>query len=523
MPRSFATTRRVISSWKFFRIALLLSTILLVVGRHDLPAQTIDWARVHTLTLKGIHQLYNMDLDKSLETFRQVSLMAPADPRGHFFEAMVAFWKFSLLGKQDEYDHFLALSDTVIDVCDAVLDRDDNNALAHFFLGGIYGYRGMASRSQGSMVRAVLDGRKGYIHLQDAVRINPTLYDAQMGLGIFEYLIAKAPHSLAWLLTTIGFPGNIDEGLAALQLAAEKGTYAATEAKFFLGLFLFNEHREADAFKYMNDLTTEYPENILFVLNEATMYRRRGNLDSALALSNRAMAINATRSVHYGEEFGYSTLASVQFALNDFANARQNYALYMEKVANKSLITNWILYRYGVCQEIMGDRAGAVKTYRMAREVQDEPSWEVRSSRLCKLRAEIPLSKGDIDVLMAGNLIDRKLYDQADSLLDLALQRTDNDDDTKAEACYERAEFQFAKGDNSAVVATCSSVMKLDIKHETWIPPQSWFLAGLAYAKMGRKAEAMDALRKVKTFDDYENQSSLEHRVDEELKKLELP
>ncbi len=513
MHHSTATTRRV----AFFIIACVVG------GRMDLAAQTIDWERVHTLTLKGIQQLYNLDVDQSLDTFKHVTSLAPGDPRGHFFEAMVAFWKFNLLGQQAEYEHFLALSDSVIDVCDAVLDRDENNASAHFFLGGIYGYRGMVKRSQGSLVQAVFDGRKGITHLQDAVRIDPTLYDAQMGLGIFEYLIAKAPRSLSWLLTTIGYPGNINEGLSALALAAEKGTYAKTEAKFFLGQFLFSEHREAEAFKYMNELTTEYPGNILFLVNEATMYRRRGDFDSALVLANRAMVINAGRSARYGEEFAYSTLASIQFALNEFSEARQNYALAMEKLANKSFVTNWILYRYGLCQEIMGDRAGAVITFNMVRSVQDQPSWEVRSTRLCRLRATTPLTMGDIDVLMAGNLIDRKLYQAADSLLNLALQRQQIDDDTRAEAYYKRAEIQYATNNDAGVVSTCSSVGALRVRHETWIPPQSLFLEGLALARMGRKADALAAFRRAKEFDGYDNQSSLEHRIEEEEKKAELP
>ena len=508
---------------RFLRIALFLSAALTAGDLHRAAAQSIDWNRVHTLTLQGIHQLYNMHVDQSLVTFREVSSLAPADPRGHFFEAMVAFWKFNLLGKEEEYDHFLALSDTVIDVCEAVLDRDKDNAMAHFFLGGIYGYRGMAKQARGSTVKAVFDGRKGYMNLEDAVEIDPKLYDAQMGLGIFEYMIAKAPRSLSWILRTIGFEGSIDGGLASLKQAAERGTYATTEARFFLSQFMFNESRDSEAFQYMRELTTAYPDNILFLLNESTMYRRRGNFDSAFALASRAMAINERRADHIGEEFLYSTFASLQFALNDFAGARKNYALYLDKLANKALVSNWVVYRYGLCQEIEGDRTGAVKTYSNVRTDREVPTWEERSTRMCRIRLATPLTRGDIYVIMAGNLLDRKQYNPADSLLELTLKLSGLEDDTRGEALYDHAQILYAENNDSATVSACTLIRGLNIRHETWIPPNARFLAGTAYARMGEKEKARDAYRQAKEFDGYDYASSLKERIQTEEKRLELP
>ncbi len=506
-----------------FTFILCLLSILFFGAHTDARSRDVDWSRVHTLTIQGIHQLYDMEIDESLRTFKQVTAMAPGDPRGYFFEAMVAFWKFGLLGQQGEYEHFLALADTVIDVCDAVLDRDENNAEAHFFLGGIYGYRGMARRSQGSLVPAVFDGRKGYSHLQDALRIDPQLYDAQMGLGLFEYMIAKAPKSLTWLLSTLGYPGSTEGGLAALKMAAEKGTYARTEAKFFLAQLLFNEHRQDEAFQYMQALTVEYPGNSLFLANESTMYRRMGNLDSALVLAERAMRVNNAKKIRYAEEFVYSTLASVQFSLNNFADARKNYDAYMEKVGNKTLITNWILYRYGLCQEILGDRDAAVKTYRLARSTDDAPMWEVRSVRLCGIRANEPLGKTGAFVVAAENLMDRKLYGAADSLLGLALRTGENDEDMKGQALIDRAQIQLDRNDNAAVIASCASIRNLTIRHETWIPPRALYLQGMAYANLGRKDDALLSFREARGYDDYESQDHLERQIKEEEKKLEVP
>ncbi len=486
------------------------------------PAGETDWPLVHSLTLQGINQLYNLDVDGALLTFEHVSAIAPGDPRGHFFEAMVAFWKFNLLGEEGEYDHFLALADTVIDVCEGVLDRDENNASAQFFLGGMYGYRGMARQTQGSLIQAVLDGRKGYIHLADAFRADPKMYDAQMGLGLFEYLIAKAPKSLSWLLSTIGYPGSIEGGLSALRLAAEKGTYAKTEAKFLLAQFLFNEHRHEEAIRAIDELTAEFPRNTLFLLNKAVMFRRNGEYDSALVFTKQAMAINSTRKVTYGEEFAYSTLASIQYLMNDFADARRNFQVYMERIANKTFITNSILYRYGISQEITGDREGALKTYRMVKKPNDDFPWEQRSVRLCKLRQEYPLQWGDIQVLMAGNLIDCKRYGAADSTIAVLLSHTDIGGDAKAEGLYDRARISYAQGHDTSVVALCALVAQVKVHHETWVYPEALLLTGRAYARLGQKDRARASFEEAGEFSDYDSEASIRRQIAEEEKQLDL-
>jgi tetratricopeptide (TPR) repeat protein len=482
-----------------------------------------DWQRVHSLTLHGIEQLYNLEVDSALQTFRQVSTLAPTDPRGHFFEAMVSFWKSNLLGEENEYEHFLALADTVIDVCESVLDGNSNNAAARFFLGGMYGYRGMARRTHGSMIQAVFDGRKGYINLEEALRADPAMYDAQMGLGLFEYLIAKAPKSLSWLLSTIGYPGSIDGGLAALKLAADKGTYARTEAKFFLAQFLFNEHRRDEAFQVMHELTEQYPRNTLFLLNNAVMFRRNGDYDSALVLTERAMSINARRHTHYGEEFAYSTLASIQFLQNNFEGARDNFRLYMEKIANKALITNSILYRYGVAQELMGDRAGAVRTYAQVKEPLEDVPWEQRSAQLCRFRLERPMTSADIELLKADNLLECRRYASADSLLTLLLSTPRLDPDVEAEGLYDLARICFTRKDDSSAIVLASRIAAVNVRRESWLYPSALLLVGRSYARTGRKEQARAAYERALDFSDYDSEASIRRQIKEEMDRLSLP
>ncbi len=503
--------------------SLTFITLLLFTGESGraAPPTAVDWAAVHTLTVQGINELYNLEIDTALRTFERVTVLAPGDPRGHFFRSMVYFWLYNLQRDESAHEHFMALADTVIDVCEQVLDGDENNAAAHFFLGGIYGYRGMAYQTSGSLVKAVYDGRRGYQNLEDAARLDTSLHDADMGRGLFRYLVAKAPRHFSWIFNLLGFSGDLEGGLALLRQAAARGTYARTEAAFFLAQFLFNEHRNDEAFREMERLTAKFPDNTLFLITEANWYRRLGKFEDALRLCQRAVAVNERTNARYGEEFAYSTLAAVQYALNDFQGAHENFARYMATVSNRSLMTNWILYRYGVTQELAGDRAGAVATYRMAR-TPDRNAWAMEPffRRKCALQAERPLSRADADNIRGSNELGRHNAEAAQRLYEQAAQEAEGDPDALAEALYGIQQCQYERGLFAESAATGARAAALSPANEKWVAPHAWFKRGQAEAKLGKTDEARTAFKAVEEYDDYDYQESLESRAREELDTL---
>ncbi len=123
--------------------ARLHIALLLVIAAAPLHTRAgePDWTAVHELTERGLGRLYNLEVNRAIATFDTVCQMAPGDPRGHFFRSMAHFLVFSVNRDQKEFDVFLTQSDTVISICEGILDQDENNAMAHFYLGGILGYR----------------------------------------------------------------------------------------------------------------------------------------------------------------------------------------------------------------------------------------------------------------------------------------------------------------------------------------------------------------------------------------------
>ncbi len=501
---------------------LLILQLLLSPSR--LTAQTVDWARVHEVTLRGVDLIYDLDMARASVVFDTVIAMAPGDPRGYFFKSMVSFWTYTLQNQESDYERFMSISDTVIGICERLVDHNENDATARFYLGGIHGYRGMAEQLHGSLFKAVLEGRKGYFELEDAVRLQPDLYDAQMGFGLFRYLVAKIPSSLAWVARVAGFDGDLEGGLASLRLAATKGVYTRSEAAFFLSQFLFSEHRRDQAFELMRTLIQRYPDNTLFLVLYSSWQLREGNLDEALAAINKASEVNARKAIKYGEEFIHSTRASIAYSRNDFSTARREYDHFLAKQVQRNMVPNYTYYRIAVAREIAGDRPGAIEACKMMKEAS--ATGQPNDANLYRRGEELaarPLTEGEIALIKAANVTNRKLYDSSAIYYRTALEMSAGDPDVRLRALYGLQQSYYDTGRDSEAVNAGEQAVAIKPVREVWVVPHAYFKLAQSYERLGRPTEAARALDRVGDYDDYDYQKSLERRVDEERKKLTGP
>lgn len=487
------------------------------------PAEpSTDWAKVHDLTILGIHRLYNLEIDSAMQAFKSVTRMAPGDPRGPFFQSIIHFYLYGLNRDEKELSTFLDESDKVVDICDRLLDENGGDTQTKFYLGGIYGYRGLAYQASGSILKAVRDGRKGYLLLEEAVNENPKLYDAQMGFGLFRYLLAKLPNSMRWILSMLGFSGDLEGGLNSLRLAAEKGTYTRTEAKLYLAQFLFAEGHPDSAVKYLNELRAEYPENTLFLVLYAFWEHRLHNLDEAMKAARAAIELNNRRKVHYGEELAYSTLGSIYFTLNDFPEARTYYRLYMRMTHNDDRTPAFTFLRAGLACEIAGDRATAVEFYRRMKEPDErDRSWDTPNYRRGQELLKHPITEAEVLVTMAANESVQNHPDSAVTLYREGLVKSGSNPDLEARAMYGILQVNFDRDSLASVLETAQRLVSLKPVNETWVLPHTWFKLGQTYAKLGKITDARAALERVGDYDDYDFQERLEKQVKTELERLD--
>ena len=474
---------------------------------------------IHSTILQGIDQLYNMEFEEAAGSFDKVIRTAPRDPRGYFFKSAIDYWIYFISGEESAYKRFFALSDSVIDLCEQLLEADERNWSAKFYLGGIYGFRGLMYQRNGSILKALWDGKKGYSRLRECAQLKPDLVDAQMGFGLYTYLVGKIPKSLRWIVNIIGFSGDVDLGIKYIRNAAENGVYTRSEATYYLSQFLYQEGNQDEALRLMERLQSKHPDNSLFLLTYGSWQSRKENIDTALAAAKRAVEINNRKKVKYGDEIAYNVLAQCYWVKNDFKSAKENIELSLQRMESSENIGNYIYYRLGLCYEILGDRIGAVATYRRMKEVRDKDrANDTYYYRKGLERISTSLSDEDLNLIEASNESSMKRYSRAKELYERVLQL--GNVDQRSTALYGMQRMYFNQGLYDSSLAVHSRLVKLRPPAETWTIPHSYYLAGQALEKQGRKNEAVRSFEIVNEFDDYDFQQSLEDRTDQELERL---
>jgi tetratricopeptide (TPR) repeat protein len=181
---------------------------------------------------------------------------------------MVDWWRIMLDMDNTAYDErFLDSLDAVIDLCDRLLEENENDVTALFFKGGALGFSGRLQFHRDDWFGAANAGRQALPLVKDAFAADSTNYDIYLGTGIYNYYAEVIPerYPVAKPLLLFIPPGDKAAGMRQLGIAAEKGKYAHVEAKYFLmQLNYLYEKNYAASLSLSTELYTRYPNNMLF-------------------------------------------------------------------------------------------------------------------------------------------------------------------------------------------------------------------------------------------------------------------
>ncbi len=486
-----------------------------------LPAQPATSDPIHAIVLHGIDSLYNLRIEGAEASFDEAIRIAPDDPRGWFFKSMVHFYIYQLTQDKASYDRFFELSETVIDRAEAVEDRDDTDLMAKFYLGGIYGYRGLAFQRNSNLLSALWDGRKGYGYLREAATGPIYSIDAKMGFGLFTYLVSKIPRSFSWVFNILGFSGDLEGGLRMIQAAADSGVYTRTEAAFYFAQFCFFEERYDIAYVYMQRIMDQYPRNSLFLVTFAAWELRQDRIDEAIAIGERAIEVNRRNEVRIGDEFAHSTLASAYYTKNNYSLAAHHWEQYIELTENKGNISNYVYYRLGIAQEICGNRAKALTAWRaMTRSTDEDRPWDSVYWRRAQTRIRRPMTQAEVLTVIASNLDQAGATEDAVAYYERAAALA-GDDDTKAIALYGKLDALRQCDDHRSVVGLAPQILALRPVEEDWTLPHALYSLGRSYADLGQAADARRAFDQALSYDDYDWEVRLRERIERQLEELE--
>lgn len=241
---------------------------VLFLATQTAPAQPVSEARFDSVAKRGIDQVYNLEFESAEKEFNDLVLWQPHSPAGHFFQAMVDWWKILIDLDNEEHDKkFFEDLDRVIEICDSMLEVNENDVTAIFFKGGAIGFQGRLRFHRNDYLAAANAGRKALPLVQTASSLDPGNYDILLGTGIYNYYAEVIPNEYPLVKPLMLFipPGDKKKGIEQLTAAAEKGKFASVEAAYFLlQIYFYYEKDYGKAVAVASSLTRRYPNNMMF-------------------------------------------------------------------------------------------------------------------------------------------------------------------------------------------------------------------------------------------------------------------
>jgi tetratricopeptide (TPR) repeat protein len=245
--------------------------------------------------VRGVDMMMDGDLDGAAEVFQKIEQRVPDSPLGFVLEADATWWKIYFVSANlidpDVFDvanmeatpydsHFQDLDNVAIHKAEARIHMRKDLARSYLYEGFAYALRARLDGLHDRDLPTARAGKRMRSHLLRALELDPSLADAYLGVGIYNYFVDTLPGIVKFLSMFIMLPsGNRAEGLQQLQLCAEKGELARAEAKFYLAkdFTRANEKQYEKSMRLFAELQQEFPHNPLWPMLIGSLHFRLGD------------------------------------------------------------------------------------------------------------------------------------------------------------------------------------------------------------------------------------------------------
>ena len=472
--------------------------------------------------LDGLDDVYNLKFETAESKFKQLQKSNPNDLKGFFYESLLYFYK--ALPSRDEklFNKYIELSDNVIEKAEDKLDRNENDYDALYYKGLSHSYRSLLMLSLNkSLLKAASNGNDGYRILSTLIEKKPDYYDAYMGLGLYKIAIGFVPEKYQWLLSLIGFEGNIKEGRKLLNTSLQNGNYTKVDSKVFLSIFSLKEKEDGDnqALSYSKDLTEQYPGSAVFKVFYSGILQQYGYPGEALIAANEALDINKNSFQEEIKKSANALIGTSYFRMNEYQKSIPFLEEYM-KYVNPEDRYNVYLFTLGVSYELTGDRITAMQKYKNVRNnFINERDGELDKLfyRLAQEKIKTPLREIDVKLIKALNLRESNNAEDAliiykDIISSNMLDKFNSDDDQIRVNFDMGIAYSYNKDFDNAIIAFNKCIRQNPVS-ETWLVPHSYFELGKIYDKKGDKNRSADMFEKIFDYNDFDFESFLEMRL----------
>jgi hypothetical protein len=259
-------------------------------------------ARFDELRRRGFEALYNLDYEEARRSFKEIARLFPDHPAGPQFMA-AALWAQTLNESRRlqsglyNSDSFYAENEDTVDPATVAQFREwTRNAKR---LGASEGLKAaFATAVQRIFMGALKEGSNSVDHHREVIRLDPNFHDAELTIGLYDYVVGSLPLPVKLLASITGARGSKKRGLQTLERVVREGRFAQDDARALLILLYKREERFKDAGAVARELVAKYPRSYLLkleladaLMSQSATERKSGNQTEAAATQREALSI----------------------------------------------------------------------------------------------------------------------------------------------------------------------------------------------------------------------------------------
>lgn len=399
---------------KFLGIIFLLFAGAISVAAQQPWLTDTERARFEELRRSGLDALYNIDYDKAQQDFKEIVRLYPNHPGGYQLLAARLWIKtlyesrrlqVSLYSNESFYTNgddkvdpkivteFRNLTREARRLAEAKLKQEPKNIEALDFLANTEGLKASFEEAvERRHFAALRDGNDAVDHHREVLKLDPKYIDAQITIGLYEYVVGSLPLPIKILAGATGYRGSKKRGLAMLEQVAKEGRWSQDDAKTLLILLYTREKRFEDALKFTRELSAKYPRNYLLRLETA---------DALVSLAGTKRKAKDTAGAVQSEKEAFATFDEL---LRD-RNVRDS--------ALRSL--DLIHFKYGEALLIAGYNERAAKEFLAATRVEHGEAGLITMAHLFAARSYDVAGKRDEALAQYKEVLARpNVYDAHD-------------------------------------------------------------------------------------------------------------
>jgi tetratricopeptide (TPR) repeat protein len=366
------------------RVRHLLALVLSISASARPTSVTPEMDR---LLRAGLDAVYRMDFEAADAAARQAIALQPDYPHPYLGAAVTDFIRYMYGSEQSDpslLPSFEAKTRKTIAVAQAWLKTHPNDPDVLLVLGSGYGISARLALDRHQWLKGWRDGSLAMKSVRAALAADPELYDADLGLGMFDYYVDTIPRFAGWL-AKIMLGGSRERGLSELRLAAEKGRYARVAAELVLvEIFTrdaYGARNPPEAVRLMDDIRARYPDSsMLHSAQIVSLYEARRFPEAAREAREYLARVRSGRFRTYPAldlSSAHGLLGTVLWGSGKPGEALAEYREGADHPAARTRWTVWCRIREGQVLDALGRRAEALAAYRAAYAEPD--LWDYRA------------------------------------------------------------------------------------------------------------------------------------------------